>query len=50
VTWWYWWRSSPLAWIPAGQCTTKGFRMPPKWVYCLHSWKGVLPAIAHPTG
>jgi hypothetical protein len=29
IAWWDWWRTSPFASIPFGQCTTIGSQTPP---------------------
>ena len=29
IAWWYWLRTSPLAWMPFGQWITIGSQMPP---------------------
>ena len=31
ITWQNWLRTSPLAWIPAGQWTMVPLRVPPQW-------------------
>ena len=31
MTWWNWWRVSPLAAIPLGQWMMVGLRVPPPW-------------------
>ncbi len=37
-----------LAAMPAGQCAIRGVAMPPSWVQCLYSRKGVLLTFAQP--
>ena len=51
MTWWNWCRTSPCASMPAGQCTTRPSRVPPKCdATCLVHWYGVFIASAQPTG
>ena len=51
MTWANWVRSSPLASMPAGQCTISPLRVPPQWeATCLVHWYGVSIAWAQPDG
>ena len=39
MTWWNWWRTSPLALMPAGQWTIVPLRVPPQCeATCLVHW------------
>jgi hypothetical protein len=50
MTWVNWFRSSPLASNPEGQCTIIPLRVPPQWdATCLVHWYGVFIACAQPT-
>ena len=51
MTWWNWVRRPPASLMRAGQETTIGLRVPPKWdATCLPHWNGVFIAHAQPTG
>jgi hypothetical protein len=48
ITWLKCGRTAPWSRIRAGQWTTAGLRVPPRWeATCLPHWKGALPAQAH---
>jgi hypothetical protein len=50
ITWWNCERTSPLAWMPAGQWTIVPLRVPPQCeATCLVHWYGVSIACAQPT-
>ena len=50
ITWWNWGRTSPLAWMPPGQCTIVPLRVPPQCeAICFVHWYGAFIAWAQPT-
>ena len=46
----YWFRTSPLALMPAGQETMNGSQAPPRYVSRFQRRNGVLPALVQPQG
>src|SRR3954454_25200962 len=49
IAWWYWFRTSPSAFMPAGHEMMHGSDVPPLNSYRFHILNGVLKALAQPS-